>query len=119
MPCSPFSENLHLYFLTGGRFGTKYHELHPGVVTTMQVQEEIIQDLVANDVQTVVLSKEFREEPNDSQYDNKVDLLDRHIRNSYAQVADLSKYSVWKKVNTTSTRSVPISSSRQCLERTN
>jgi hypothetical protein len=90
-----------IYFLTGGRFGTKYHELHPGVVTTKQVQEEIIQDLVTNDVQTVVLSKGFREEPNDSQYDHRIDLLDRHIRNSYAQVANLSKYSVWEKLNTT------------------
>ncbi len=85
-----------IYFLTGGRFGTRYHELHPGVVTTRQVQEEIIRDLVTNEVNTVVLSKGFREEPNNSQYDHRVDLLDRYISNSYTKVADLSKYSLWE-----------------------
>jgi hypothetical protein len=85
-----------IYFLMGGRFGTRYHELHPGVVTTRQVQEEIIQNLVTNQVKTVVLSKGFREEPNDSQFDHRVDLLDRYIENSYVLVANLSKYSLWE-----------------------
>ncbi len=85
-----------IYFLMGGRFGTRYHELHPGVVTTRQVQEEIIQNLVTNRVKTVVLSKGFREEPNASQYDHRLDLLDRYIENSYVLVANLSKYSLWE-----------------------
>lgn len=90
-----------IYFLAGGRFGTKYHELHPGVVTTKRVQEEIIQDLVTNDVRTVILSKGFREEPNDSQYDHRIDLLDHYISNSYVQVADLGRYSLWERPKNT------------------
>jgi len=47
-------------------------------------------------VKTVVPPKGFREEPNDSQYDHRVDLLGRYIAHSYVQVMNFSKYSVWE-----------------------
>jgi hypothetical protein len=83
-----------LYFLTGGRFGTKYHELHPGVVTTRRVQEEIVRDLRNHDVRCVVLSAGFWEEPNESRIDHGANVLDSTIAAEYTAVERIGQYTL-------------------------
>ena len=90
-----------IYYLVGGRFGTKYHELHPGVVTTAQVQKDIIEDLKRNDVRLVVLSEGFRVEPNKSQYYHSIDLLDSYIAQSYGIVTNIGGYTLLEKLKLT------------------
>ncbi len=86
-----------LYFLSDRGYGSYYHELHPGVVTTAEVQREIIQALQKNQVRLIVLSFRDSLEPNASSRDSGVDLLDNYIRSQYRQVDRFMDYEVWWK----------------------
>jgi hypothetical protein len=49
-----YINDVMFYFLAERLPGTKYHELHPGVTTTLPVQKEIINDLKRNSVRYIV-----------------------------------------------------------------
>ncbi|MGC9064507.1 MAG: hypothetical protein ACP5JL_07520, partial [bacterium] len=49
-----FVNDIMLYFLSERNSATKYHELHPGLATTKEVQDEIIEELKRNNVRYVV-----------------------------------------------------------------
>jgi hypothetical protein len=73
-----------LYFLSGREGATRYDNLHPGVATTAAVQEEIIRDLEAHDVRTIVLWRgPALIEPNASSRSSGVLLLDDWIRQRF------------------------------------
>jgi hypothetical protein len=90
-----FTNDILFYFLADRHSATKYHELHPGLVTTRSVQDEIIADLKRYDVRCVVLRDRDVIEPNASAESSGVVLLDRYIRERFAPVQQFGEYEVW------------------------
>lgn len=97
-----FTNDVLFYFLSERESATKYYELHPGVATTLEVQEEIIADIAAAEVKCVVLKEETRIEiENKSGESSGVTLLDDFIRNNFQLDKTFGEYSVWIKKDTT------------------
>jgi len=44
-----------LYFLCGRESATRYHELHPGLATTLECQKEIVDEIKGSGVEVVIL----------------------------------------------------------------
>jgi len=86
-----------VYFLANRKCATKYHELHPGVATTSNVQKEIIGELKDPSVKLVILRLGFQEEQNDSRIDSKVDLLDSYILTNFEMIRTFGSYEVWSR----------------------
>lgn len=86
-----------VYFFSGAKYGTKYHELQPGIATTKRVQEAIIKDLVENNVNMVVLTEGWWYEPNLSSQDQGVQLLDRFIESNYTTITNYGEYRILSK----------------------
>ncbi|MBN1580827.1 MAG: glycosyltransferase family 39 protein [Anaerolineae bacterium] len=84
-----------VYFLAGRPYGTKYHELHPGVTTTSRVQQEIVQELENTPVRWIVLRDGYWYEPNETKVDAKIELLDRYILTNYQMVKRFGGYEIW------------------------
>jgi MFS family permease len=85
------------YFLAGRPCPTAYHELHPGVATTLGVQQTIARDIERQGVKWIVLAEwPAPSEPNDSAVSSGVRYLDRWIRARYRPVAAFGNYSVWR-----------------------
>ena len=95
-----FANDVMFYFLMERHSPTRYHELHPGLVNTAVVQQEMIADLERNHVHYVVLTNMFEgaREPNDSALDSKVTLLDDYIKTHYQQVYVMDSYRILKKI---------------------
>ena len=93
-----------IYFLAEVECGTKYYSQDPGIITTANVQTEIIKELQDNDVYTVVLSKWYWEEPNRSNQNLGVELLDEFIRSNYSLALDNAKFSIWVRKRTPPSR---------------
>ncbi len=93
-----FVNDLMVYFLAGRRSPTRYTELHPGLATTLPVQEEIIRDLVEKDVRWIVTMRgwEWRE-PNASAISSGVTALDDFIRSHYRPDKSFGLYQVWRR----------------------
>jgi hypothetical protein len=92
-----FTNDILFYFLSGRRSSTKYHELHPGLATTEEVQQKIVAGLREHNVQMVVLTAGDVLEPNESARSSGVRLLDDFIRREFRQVEQFGDYSVWKR----------------------
>lgn len=94
-----FANDVLFYFLSERDSATRYHELHPGVVTTPAVQKEIIGDLIRHQVRYIVLwnHPENMVEPNKSSESSGVTDLDDFIRRHYVTVANFGSYSILKK----------------------
>lgn len=96
-----FTNDVLFYFLSGRESPTKYYELHPGIVTTREVQKEIVKDIAFSGVRFVVLKEETRvETENKSGESSGITLLDDFIRNNYQLDKDFGDYSVWIKKDT-------------------
>jgi hypothetical protein len=96
-----FTNDILFYFLADRGSATKYHELHPGLATTLPVQAQIVDDLIRNHVRYVVLWSgvgSTREEPNESGRSSGVNLLDRFLRTHYRRVETYGLYAVLFKV---------------------
>jgi hypothetical protein len=91
-----FVNDVMLYFLAERHSATRYHELHPGVATTLPVQQEIAADLERHAVKYVVLLTMFDEvsEPNDSAMSSGVTFLDDYIRSRYRLSVAFGPYQV-------------------------
>jgi hypothetical protein len=86
-----------VYFLAKRAYGTRYHELHPGIASTRAVQEEIINELASNGVKTIILTSRMWEEPNQTRNDDQIDTLDRFISSRYQFVWKMGEYELWNK----------------------
>lgn len=77
-----------LYFLADRPCATRWHDLYPGVVTTLPVQQAIVRDLRAKHVRIVVLDSRYEavREPNEGSVSSHVTLLDRYLQSNYARV---------------------------------
>ncbi len=84
-----FVNDVMFYYLLDRPVPTRYHELHPGLADTPEVQREIIEELESLPVRYVVLwyaPEHFHTEPNDSMKSTGVTLLDTYIRETYQRI---------------------------------
>lgn len=96
-----FTNDVLFYFLAERESATKYYELHPGVATTLEVQEEIVADITAAGVKCIVLKEETRiETENKSGESSGVTLLDDFIRHNFQLDKSFGDYSIWVKKDT-------------------
>lgn len=86
------------YFLAGRRSPTPYTELHPGLATTREIQQAIMDDLLEKDVRWVVVSQGYISyEPNASSISSNVNDLDDFIRERYKPVMTNPGYHVVRR----------------------
>ena len=87
------------YFLAARDCATGYHELDPGSVTTLPVQERIVHDLERRDVRYVVIFSGFDGlvEPNQSAVSSGVHVLDDFVRTRFRPEAEFGRYVVWRR----------------------
>lgn len=94
-----FINDIMFYFLSGRNSATKYHEIYPGVATTLEVQKEIEEQIKRESVEYIVLLNAFEEvnEPNESSISSQVTYLDDFIRSNYSEVQTYGSYVILKK----------------------
>jgi len=93
-----FINDLLFYFLADRRSPTRYTELHPGLATTLPVQQTIANDLAEKDVKWVVTMQGWESgEPNASSISSGVTFLDDYIREHYRPQTTFGSYQVWRK----------------------
>ncbi|MFN8442760.1 MAG: glycosyltransferase family 39 protein [Caldilineaceae bacterium] len=93
-----FVNDVSLYFLAGHPIPTRYHELHPGVVTTRLVQQEIINELQTKAVKWLfVVDWPNPNEPNDSALSSGITDLDDFIHENYQRIEQFGFYQLWEK----------------------
>ena len=93
-----FANDLLIYFLAERPSATRYAELHPGLATTLPVQQAIAEELAAKNVQWVALMKGFdAREPNASSTSSGVTFLDDYIRDHYQPETTFGSYQVLRK----------------------
>lgn len=87
--------DIGFYFLCDRPNASRYYELHPGVVTTLTVQQEIVRDILSHHVTWIVLvtTPESRE-PNSSARSSGIHYLDEFIRSAYTPVAEFGNYTI-------------------------
>lgn len=90
-----FVSDTGFYFLADRPSPTPYHQLHPGVTTTLPVQRRIAQDLVSEDVRWIVLvDMPDPTELNASTTSSGIDYLDSFIRSNYTPIQEFGMYAV-------------------------
>ena len=94
-----FVNNILLQYLMARPAATKWHESHPGIQTTEQVQREMIAEFTARSVRYLVLSAEWEgvREPNASAVSSGVTLLDDYIKANYEVVETFGAVAVWRR----------------------
>ena len=93
-----FANDLLIYFLADRPSATRYAELHPGLATTLPVQQAIAEELAAKNVQWVALMKAFdAREPNASSTSSGVTYLDDYIRDHYQPETTFGSYQILRK----------------------
>jgi len=91
-----FWNDVRLYFLSGRRSITRWYDLHPGVQTTLPLQNEIIEDMRLGDPPVIAINSTWDDnfEPNQSQYSSGVVALDEYIRSHYSMQATYGKIAI-------------------------
>lgn len=85
--------NVMFYFLSGRKSCTKYHELHPGVTTTLKVQTEIVSEIEKSKTRYAVLFVESDFiEPNKSSISSGVTILDDYLKSHFTEEAKFGRY---------------------------
>jgi hypothetical protein len=93
-----FVNDMLLYFLADRGSPTRYTELHPGLATTLPVQQVIANDLAEKDVRWVVMMQGWvSQEPNASSISSGVTFLDEYIREHYRQEVAFGSYQIWRR----------------------
>lgn len=95
-----FVNDVMFYFLSERYSATKYHELHPGLATTEEIQREMIDELKRNNVKFIVLwsGAENVNEPNESAISSGVTVLDDFIKMNYVPVMYFGPYKILQKL---------------------
>ncbi len=90
------TNNVELYFLSGMPSVTKWHDFHPGVQTSREIQLQIIRDMEVSPPAFVVLNSKFDavEENNESRYSSGVKLLDDYLQARFKTVLTSGSYTV-------------------------
>jgi len=85
------------YFLAERNCATKYHELSPGHVTTVKIQNEMVNELKNTNTSLVVLAPRHSSEPNISGIDVKIDILDEYISSNFELRRTFGIYEIWTR----------------------
>jgi len=94
-----FINDASLYFLLQRRIPVRWNEMHPGVITTREVQEAVVGALESKGVRYAVLVEiENPKESNMSANSSGVFILDEYIKNNFRQVFGSGKYSVHERI---------------------
>lgn len=80
-------------FLAGRRSGMRYHEMVPGVATTVEVQARIVQGLERHRVRYGVI----RADPGDVPSPEGGKTLDGFIQEKFATAETFGNYNVWRR----------------------
>jgi hypothetical protein len=95
-----FFNDVGFYFLADRPSATRYSTLHPGMVTTLPVQQEIVNELETAQVALMVLVNIGNSgEPNRSSLSSGIVFLDDYIRVHYLRIAQFGEYQVWERVS--------------------
>jgi hypothetical protein len=94
-----YANDILFYFLAQRAAVTKYHEFNPGLTTTSQTQQAIIEALRAESVPYVVRLRYFDNisEPNSSVRSSGVILLDQFLQREYTEVARFGQYEITQR----------------------
>lgn len=93
-----FVHDILFYFLADRPSPTRYHELYPGVATTLEVQQEIVAGLQAHQVNWIItVDLPASTEPNASAVSSGVTALDDFIRADYESVEQFGAYTLWRR----------------------
>lgn len=90
-----FINDVMFYFLSEHHSATKYHELHPGSATTLEVQKQIVADIERNRVRYIVLKKIMIER--EQAAESGANLLDDFIKKNYRIVERFGTYFILKR----------------------
>ncbi|MFA7685577.1 MAG: hypothetical protein WCX95_02155 [Candidatus Gracilibacteria bacterium] len=93
-----FNNNVMLYFLLPNPIATRYHELHPGITNTEDVQKTMIKELLQAKY-VILWDKFYCETVNDGCKSSGVKLLDEYIKNNYSEITNFAEYKILKKRN--------------------
>ena len=85
-----------LYFASEAVAPTRWHDLHPGVQTTRQIQTEMIAELDTKPVAFAVINTEWddQQEPNDSARSSGIRLLDDYLQRRFRPVLKAGTFTV-------------------------
>lgn len=91
-----FWNDVRLYFLSGRASITRWYDLHPGVQTTLPIQNQIIDAMRRKNPPIIVLNSTWDNtiEPNQSQYSSGVTMLDDYIRAHYTSQSRFGKITI-------------------------
>lgn len=93
-----FINDVSFYFLANRPIATRYHELHPGVATTLPVQEEIAHTIEATQTPWLVIADWGNpNEPNGSALSSGVTHLDEYIHTHYTLIKHFGIYQLWQR----------------------
>ncbi|HEU4635666.1 MAG TPA: hypothetical protein VFS41_05765, partial [Edaphobacter sp.] len=91
-----FWNDVRLYFLSGRGSVTRWYDLHPGVQTTLPIQEEMIADIRREDPPVIAINTTWDDtvEPNDSRFSSGVTVLDDYIRAHYTPASHYGQITI-------------------------
>jgi hypothetical protein len=87
-----------IYFLADRKSGTRYHELNAGLTNTFTIQEEMLSELKDKAVRLVVLTPGWWYEPNLSNIDANINLLDNYISTNYELKKKYGLFEIWTRI---------------------
>ena len=93
-----FVNDALLYFLVNRPSATRFIEMEPGLTNTLAGQHALIDELNALNVRTVVLLNVTANEPNNTGRSNGVHVLDKYIRQQFAESARFGVYTVMTRL---------------------
>ena len=85
------------YFLAERGAASKFHELHPGLSTTAEVQKRIVADLATVNYIVMYTGELNTREPNLSSRSSGVEILDRYLLQNYREEVIFGRYHVWRR----------------------
>lgn len=88
--------DLMFYFLSERHSATMYHELHPGLVTTVDIQKKIISEIKQSNTRYIVRwgGNKDRLEPNESSKSSGITELDNFIERNFKAVQSFGHYTI-------------------------
>jgi hypothetical protein len=92
--------DIMFYFLSERHSVTMYHELHPGLATTEDIQKKIVNEIKQSNIRYVVcwMDDEKIVEENQSCKSSEVMILDDFIRNRYKTEKVLDHYKILRRI---------------------
>jgi hypothetical protein len=95
----PLGNDVGFYFLADRPSATFYHELHPGISTTLQVQEKIVHEIESKNVSWIVLlDSPGTYELTNISLGSGVRFLENYFNTAFEPIREYGKYSIWRKV---------------------